>query len=222
MLDVVTKHNANLYSEALQQMFKLRHALLVEERGWEDLRKTDGLERDQFDGPDATYLLAMHEDMVIGSVRMMPTAGPHLLSDVFPHLVADSMVPRADDIWEMTRICVQKEFRYSRTRTPVIADLTAGMFEHALNLGLRAVTAVIEPFMVTRMLKSNWKVKPLGLPQEHNGMDCIAVSIQIERETMDGIRLRHGLPDPLLNYVGIARPAPLPQEMPVKVPLRLH
>ena len=41
MIDVVTRHNANLYSEALQQMFKLRHALLVEERGWEDLRKTD-------------------------------------------------------------------------------------------------------------------------------------------------------------------------------------
>ena len=69
MIDVVTRHNANLYSEALQQMFKLRHALLVEERGWEDLRKTDGLERDQFDGPDATYLLAMQDDMVRSEER---------------------------------------------------------------------------------------------------------------------------------------------------------
>jgi hypothetical protein len=53
-------------------------------------------------------------------------------------------------------------------------------------------------------------------------MDCIAVSIQIVRETMDGIRLRHGLPDPLLSYVGIPRPAPLPMEMPVKLPHVVH
>ncbi len=46
---VVTNENASFYAEELLCYFRWRHLIYVEERGWEDLRREDGLERDQFD-----------------------------------------------------------------------------------------------------------------------------------------------------------------------------
>lgn len=70
MLAVVTRHNDFLYSDALDQMFRLRHRIFVERMGWEALRKPDAVERDEFDTSEAVYLLLMEEDgQVIGMAR---------------------------------------------------------------------------------------------------------------------------------------------------------
>ncbi len=86
MIHVVTRENRHLYTSRLEEYFRVRHEIYVEERKWEELRRPDGLERDQFDTDDATYLMAIDRDRVVGGVRLVPTDRPTLLSDVFPYL----------------------------------------------------------------------------------------------------------------------------------------
>ena len=114
MIHIVTAANRRAYGAELAQHFRLRHDIYVAERGWKELARPDGLERDQFDNDDATYVLAVDDNRVIGGSRLIPTLKPHLLSEVFAGLAAVRGVPRGDDIVEWTRMFVVKERREGR------------------------------------------------------------------------------------------------------------
>ena len=65
-IHVVTRDNRHLYGNELQQYFRLRHEIFVEERGWKDLYRPDGLEIDRYDNEHAVYLLAIDRERVVG------------------------------------------------------------------------------------------------------------------------------------------------------------
>lgn len=221
MIEVVTKDNAHLYGEALEEMFRLRHDIYVKERNWIDLDRPDGLEKDQFDGPDATYLLAMDDNRVSGCVRLLPTTGPHLLGDVFPHLCESQPVPRSEEIYEITRLCAYPEYRQPG-QGGVLDKLVCGLFEHALALGLRQMSMVTDAFLVAKGLQFGWKLRPLGLPTPYREGTCIACLATVDRGILDNFYRIAGLSGPLLNYVGIPKPSvELPGER-VEQPTSLH
>jgi hypothetical protein len=63
MIHVITGANRHLYEPELLAHFRLRHEIYVVERSWSNLARPDGLERDQFDNEDATYILDMGREM---------------------------------------------------------------------------------------------------------------------------------------------------------------
>lgn len=206
MIEVVTKDNAHLYGEALEEMFRLRHEIYVKERNWLDLDRGNGLEKDQFDGPDATYLLALDESRVSGCVRLLPTTGPHLLGDVFPHLCEAQPVPRSEDVFEITRLCAHRDYRQPG-QGGVLDRLVCGLFEHALALGLRHLTMVTDAFLVAKALQFGWKLRPLGLPTPYREGTCIAGLVTVDHGTLEGFYRTAGITGPVLNYVGIPKPS---------------
>src|ERR1700744_2144378 len=105
MLHMVDADNIHEYQAEMDQAYRLRHRVFVEERGWADLARSDGREIDQFDTPDAVHMLYIDEGAVIGYQRMLPSQKPHLLSDVMPYLCEDAR-PVGPSIWEWTRYCV--------------------------------------------------------------------------------------------------------------------
>jgi acyl-homoserine lactone synthase len=221
MIEVVTKDNAHLYGEALEEMFRLRHEIYVKERNWVDLDRPDGLEKDQFDGPDATYLLAFDDNHVSGCVRLLPTTGPHLLGDVFPHLCEAAPVPRSEEVFEITRLCAHRDFRQPG-QGGVLDKLVCGLFEHALSLGLRHMSMVTDAFLLAKGLQFGWKLRPLGLPAPYREGTCIACVATVDRSTLDGFYKIAGIAGPVLNYVGIPKPSvDLPGEH-VQRPASLH
>jgi hypothetical protein len=85
-IHVVTGDNGHLYGDELQQYFRLRHDIFVEERGWKDLHRPDGLEIDRYDNEHAVYLLAIDRERVVGGQRdqgkanrtdRLPASGRH-------------------------------------------------------------------------------------------------------------------------------------------------
>ena len=49
IFNIVTAENIGAYQCEMEQAYRLRHNVFVDEMGWEDLRKPDGREIDQFD-----------------------------------------------------------------------------------------------------------------------------------------------------------------------------
>lgn len=90
MIHVITSANRHLYEPELLTHFRLRHEVYVVERNWKELDHADGLERDQFDNQDATYIMAIDNGEIVGGSRLIPTTNPHLLSEVFPYLALGS------------------------------------------------------------------------------------------------------------------------------------
>ena len=80
-----------------------RYKVFIDMLGW-PLPVRDGMELDQFDRPDARYVVAHDEhDTVIGTARLLPTTQPYLLGEVFPHLMGDQPAPCSEEVWELSR-----------------------------------------------------------------------------------------------------------------------
>ncbi|WP_414473377.1 acyl-homoserine-lactone synthase [Microvirga sp. M2] len=198
---VITHENRRLYADSIQQFYRLRHQVFVEERGWNRLRRPDGLEVDAYDNENAIYLLAIDANRVVGGQRLYPTLLPHMISEVFPHMVQRG-VPQAADALEWTRYFVVKERRIGRTDCRLLAALQ----EFCLEEDISEVTAVVEMWWLPRWQQTSFKVRPLGLPRLIEGQPCIAAAIEISSASLEHVRKLAGLRGPSLVRHGMPIP----------------
>ena len=96
---VVRHDNSDRYRGELEQYFRGRYDVFVRERGWKELERPDGRDTDQFDTEEAIHLLAIDKHRVIGGMRLNPSMGPTLFTEVFPHLCLIPLVG-SPDIYE--------------------------------------------------------------------------------------------------------------------------
>ncbi len=211
MIHIVTSANRADYELQIESDFRIRHDIYVGERKWMNLAKPDGRECDQFDNDDAIYLLAIEGQKVVGGSRLIPSLKPHLLDAVFPHL-AQKGVPRAHNIYEWTRVHVIKERREGRNRGVALGSLFCGVLEYCLARDVVALTALVEMWWLPHFHEMGWTLDPLGLPELINGEWSIAVSLSIDRRTLETTREMFGIREPVL--VPAARKAPSRIEVP--------
>ncbi|MBW5439300.1 GNAT family N-acetyltransferase [Bradyrhizobium canariense] len=177
MIHTVDSDNKLLYQHELEEHFRLRHRIYVDERKWIALKQADGREIDQFDTDEAIYLMALDRGHVIGGARLVPTLQPHLLANVFPFLANVEGIPRGPGIYEWTRIFVVPEHR--GPNSSVLHAMLAGMMEYCLGRSITAITAVMETWWLPRFHNLDWDVKLLGEPADIDGMSCVGAMISV-------------------------------------------
>jgi len=187
-IHVIDRTNRDSYQEVLDQYFRLRYEVFVNERGWRDLKHLDGREIDAYDNDEAIYLLALDGERVVGGQRLYPTVLPHMLSEVFSHM-APRGLPRAQHVMEWTRYFVVKERRMGRADCRLLAAIQ----QFCLEEGITEVTAVVEMWWLPRWQQAGFKVKPLGLPMVIEGQPCIAASVGISQDSLDRVCTLAGL-----------------------------
>lgn len=196
MIHIITKDNRAPYEAQLEAMFRLRHKIYVEGRGWEALRRPDGREIDAYDGEDTVYFLRLNDrGDILGGLRLAPTDRPHLLRDVFPHLCAGE-IPCGPDIYEFTRYFVTPG--YEAAKTEITGALLSAMFEFAMARGLTAISLTCDTFFLSRILEMGWTVKHLGLPQAYREGTAMAVLIPANAEHLRATRAAHGVAYPAM------------------------
>jgi acyl-homoserine lactone synthase len=184
MLLVVNSQNAHRHHKELDQAFRLRHRIFVEEKGWTDLRSEDGRETDRFDDEHAVHMLYINDDRVVGYQRMLPTTRPHILSDVLPEL-CESEPPVGPDIWEWTRYCVEPTYRErGRMLSPVANALLSGIVDWGLATGVSTILIEMNPLWLLRLVQLHFRVVPLGIPRSIGGEETLAVAASFDRRTL--------------------------------------
>lgn len=202
MIYIISGQDLQHYPALMEQVQRLRHQVFVEELGWSDLTRPDGLERDQFDRPDAVHQICMRDGEVAGYQRMLPTVKPHLLSDVFPNL-CEGALPRGLDTYELTRYCVAPSYREGRRGVSSVgSELMAGGVEWGLACGVGKVVAEVEPIWVLRWLQLKFLVQPLGFETKIGNQRIVATLLQFNRATLDAIReyRKHWMP--VVEFLG--------------------
>jgi acyl-homoserine lactone synthase len=188
-IHIVAADNISSYAEAMEQAYRLRHTVFVEEMGWGNLRRPDGREIDQFDDGRALHMLYLEGDRLVGYQRMLPSMRPHLLSSVLPHL-CDGDFPVGPHIWEWTRYCVTKEHRdRGRLLSPVGNLLLSAIVEWGLENGVSKIIIEMNPIWLLRLVQLHFRVTPLGIPQEDGKDSIVAVTAAFDARTL--ARLRH-------------------------------
>lgn len=194
-IHVVDESNRGYYSRELDEHHRLRHDIYIGERGWRALRSVDGREYDQFDLPDAVYLLAISDDgAVAGGTRLLQSTGPTLLSEVFPYLADVRPFERGPDVMEWTRFFVAPRFRETGRLCRAGGLISAAIIEYCLQNGIRKLNAVGETFWMPRISALGWRPRPLGLPREHEGMSLCAWTIDITEFALQTTLSAYSLP----------------------------
>jgi acyl homoserine lactone synthase len=107
---VVERHNAQEHADLLDEMFCLRARIFHDRLGW-DVQVIEGRERDRYDDEGPVYIIYTDERLrqIKGSLRLLPTTGPTLLTDFFSDTLPDGTELTAPTIWECTRFCLNDE-----------------------------------------------------------------------------------------------------------------
>ncbi|MGE5564297.1 MAG: acyl-homoserine-lactone synthase [Bacillota bacterium] len=169
-------------SRTLKAMFEDRKSIFVDLLRW-DVPVVDGrFELDQFDNPDATYVIVGGDDGDhLGSARLLPTDRPHILDSLFGQLCA-APPPTGEDVFEITRFCLSRRHNAAQrrvTRNRLVTALTC----HALDRGIRTYTGVAEIGWLQQILAFGWNCRPLGLPRSLPCGTLGALAIEIGAET---------------------------------------
>jgi acyl-homoserine lactone synthase len=187
MVHIVNAGNGFLYANEIRQAQRLRHRVFVEERHWEALRSADGHECDQFDTDAAIHVMAIEKGAVVGYSRLLPTTGPHLLSNIYPEL-AQRRIPRAPNILEWTRYCVAPEKRHDTAIGSMGSLVLYSVLEYAYGEGVTSLTMETDPIWMTRFFDFGFDVQPLGLPQVLDGEPVIALAIRLSEGAISKCR----------------------------------
>ena len=187
-IHVINNQNRHAYTEIMTAYFRKRHEIFVEERGWRDLAHEDGLERDQFDDEHMVYLLAIDSGKVVGGSRFYPTVRPHMISEIFMHLV-DRPLPRNSVTLEWSRYFIVRERRVGRTECRLLAAIQ----QYCLDEGVTSLTGIQDMWWVPRWQQLGFKVQPLGLPQMVEGQPTMVVRILVSEESLASVTRLGGL-----------------------------
>lgn len=199
-VDLVLPQSRFDYAAPLMQMHRDRKRVFVDTLGWKLASACSWLEIDDFDDHRAVYLLARsmgsgdHE----GSVRLLPTDGPHMLSSLFRHLCAGPL-PVGEGVWEISRLVSRPADVAGASVLKVHRLLALALVEFALLNSIRCYTLVTEAHRVPALLSVGWPVSPLGLPTETLGQKLQALQISILPATLTRMRERLRIPHDVLQ-----------------------
>jgi N-acyl-L-homoserine lactone synthetase len=201
MIFIVNAENRAIFERDLLQMHLQRKAVFVEGLGW-NVPVVNDLEIDCYDRADTMYLVAKQDlsGPVLASVRLLPTLGPHMMTDLFAAACCGE-TPRAATIWEVSRFCAAPALHNRRARMQLLWEILCGVLETALLFDLDHVTFQANRALLPLMLNCGWHAVPLG-PTLSDGNDKVtAVRATITPEALRTVRRRFNITGPVTRFL---------------------
>jgi acyl homoserine lactone synthase len=195
MIRMVTKDNAERHVSNLYQMHRLRKAVFKDRLGW-DVSVSGELEFDEFDALEPSYLLSMDRYGTLdGCVRLLPTTGPNMLSEIFPSFVTKGAVPRNERVWEASRFAVGKSTTTVETESGVSQttyDLLIGVLEFGLSNSIHTIACVVDVRMERILRRVGWQLDRLGPPRRIGNTIAMAGQLDVSAKILRALEGRAG------------------------------
>lgn len=205
MIFIVDAHNRALFERDLLEMHRQRKAAFVDAAGW-NVPVSGDMEIDRYDSHDTTYLLAKTEanaGELLASVRLLPTIGPHLMSDLFLDACSGSP-PRGPAVWEVSRFCVNPRLKNRRVRLQLLWEMVCGVIETSLLFGIEQVTFVANAALLPLVLNCGWNAQRLGPTLPDGDDELTAVVATIEPRALRDVRRTFAIAGPVSRFPSAA------------------
>lgn len=171
-----------LSARILRLMHEFRYDVFVGRLKW-SLPLANGAEQDQYDTPDARYIIVSDDsDRVTACARLLPTTQTYMLPDLFPQLLGGGATPRDPAIWELSRFAMSvretREGRILSLSKPTL-DFLAVIFDFARRNGIDRLIFVTSISVERLMLRAGLPVHRMAPPAVVNGHPAAALFIEI-------------------------------------------
>jgi len=199
MIDYFSWETAHLYGEAWISHHRLRHKLFIDRQGWQ-VPSYNGLEYDQYDTPAAVYLVWRDDKgQARATTRLLPTERPYMLQELWPDMVTREALPRAANVWEATRIGVDRDLD-AESRNRAAGEIVAGCLEYGLRHGIDRYVFLMPLVIIKSLLvRSGCPVAMLREPRSFGDHLVAAAEVRITQSVLNEVRRRKNLKGPVLN-----------------------
>jgi acyl-homoserine lactone synthase len=200
--------NRDAFPALMDDMFRVRHEVFVDLKGWEELRRPDGRETDPWDRADSLYLLAVEDGRVMGGARFTGGQEPTLAGAILPELFTDA--PLLDeDVLEMSRLFARSVAAARDLLSPVISEVLVAATELQRIVGGRGALTIMELRLAQSLLAWGGHPEPLGLPQRTR--DGVLIGVLSHATALAGRNLRRarGLKGPAIWWADRPDKAPV-------------
>jgi N-acyl-L-homoserine lactone synthetase len=187
LVHCVTPANRSRYVAFLDDMFRQRARLFAGILGWKALRVIDGMERDDVDQAEGVSYLVTIDDLghVVGSVRMAPASGPHLMGGVLKAF-AERPYDMTNETWEITRL-MPIAIEDAPNKILLRGLISAAMQEFGLRHGVKRLIAVTDEDRLGAAARNGWRSEMLsGLVATDEGKRAAGVMYHVSREAWLG------------------------------------
>jgi N-acyl-L-homoserine lactone synthetase len=194
MIRIVTKDNADRHVGHLHQMHCIRKTVFKDRLGW-DVTVSGALEVDEYDALGPSYLLSIDRHAAVnGCVRLLPTTGPNMLRDIFPHFVTKAAVPRSERVWEASRFAVGKKATTAEAGvSQTTYDLLIGVLKFGLSNGITMIVCVVDVRMERILRRAGWKLERLGAAHRIGDTIALAGQLEVSAQILRQLEARAGL-----------------------------
>jgi N-acyl-L-homoserine lactone synthetase len=208
MIRLVQGSQRARFPHEIDQMHRLRAQVFYERLGW-DVKVRHSREIDQFDSLDPLYLLSLDDrGHVQGSLRLLPTTGPHMLADVFSALLPVGQTVRSATVWESSRFSVAQSAvaeRSSNLLNRVTGELLLGIVEVGMMAGLTEVVSVYDLCFSRILKRAKCYAEPIGAPARIGKVTAFAGLFEISETMIENLRQASGIKESVLEPPTLTR-----------------
>ncbi|HEU4778998.1 MAG TPA: acyl-homoserine-lactone synthase [Steroidobacteraceae bacterium] len=186
MPTVVIGNSRELSSCVMSQMHDFRYDVFVKRLGW-SLPMLHGLEKDQYDTPEAKYvLLHNNEGRITACARLLATTSAYMLPELFPQLLGDEQTPRDAGVWELSRFATSvrqtREGRILTLSQPTL-DFLGLILDFARGRAIEQLVLVTSVGIERLLLRAGVPVHRLAPPAIIDGSLHVALFIEVNAST---------------------------------------
>lgn len=203
MLAVVQAGQAGK-TKLLIEMHRQRKRVFRDRLGWNVTISNSGLEIDQFDLPEAIYVLSIDGDgRVNGSWRLLPANGPTMIRDIWPQFLDSIPMPCAEDVWEGSRFWVDAPPSSSSKGLARVSQTTQELFigvtELCLHCGIREVFTLYDMRIARILQRLDCRAEQVSQRQLIDGQYAEVGRFKTDRIMLERLRHTSGLSGSLLD-----------------------
>jgi acyl homoserine lactone synthase len=190
-MNVSCIHARHVSKQLYSDLARYRYQIFVELLGWK-LGSTNGLEIDQFDHEDSTYVIAQNaNEEIIGCGRLLPTTQDYLLERVFPELLNGSPPPKDENVWELSRFAALDLETQKHVKGGPQEFLSERVLLQILKFGVeKSITHLVafSTLPVERLIKrAGVDMHRFGPPLTIRGERLIAFVIAVNDQSIDAL-----------------------------------
>lgn len=203
MIAAVSIENAHMYGDILPSLFRLRHHGFKERQNY-DVPSYNGMEFDDYDTPAATYLAWRDENNVVrGCARLVPTVMPYMIEKLWPSIVGDTPLPKAPEVWEASRMCIDKTLPVA-IRRRIHGEIVCALQEFGLANDIDWMIGVMTlPIWRSVFVNVGWPIEFLGPAIELNHRESIlGGKMKVSSQILQAVRQKFLITENVIEDAG--------------------
>ncbi|MCA6952836.1 acyl-homoserine-lactone synthase CarI [Pectobacterium polaris] len=184
MLEIFDVNHTLLSETKSEELFTLRKETFKDRLNWA-VQCTDGMEFDQYDNNNTTYLFGIKGNTVICSLRFIETKYPNMITGTFFPYFKEINIPEGNYL-ESSRFFVDK----SRAKDilgneyPISSMLFLSMINYSRDKGYDGIYTIVSHPMLTILKRSGWGIRVVeqGLSEKEERVYLVFLPVDDENQ----------------------------------------